>query len=99
MGLCWKLKSYSLSPATVTQQLLCFCVKECGGSGGGKAVNTELWAGMLLLSEHASSFSYERPLKDDGMLTTPPGATVAPLFRPLTRAGATVSSIKITGGF
>lgn len=93
MRLYWKLKSHSLSPATVPQQLLGCCVKECGGSGGGKAVNTELWSGMLLVSEHASSFSYERPLKDDGMLTTPPRATIAPLFRLLTRAGGIVCSI------
>ncbi len=37
--------------------------------GDSEAVNLELWSGMLLLSEHASSSSYERPLKEDGMLT------------------------------
>lgn len=37
---------------------------------GGEAVNLELWSGMPLVSEHASSYSYERPLKEDGMLTT-----------------------------
>lgn len=67
---------------------------EGDGSGGGKAVNTKLWSGMLLVSEHASSFSYERPLKDDGMLTTPPCATIAPLFR----AGGIVCSIRIIWG-
>lgn len=68
---------------------------EGDGSGGGKAVNTELWSGMLLMSEHASSFSDERPLKDDGILTTPLCATIAPLFRFLTRAGGIVCSIKV----
>lgn len=69
---------------------------EGDGSGGGEAVNTELWSGMPLVSEHASSFSYERPLKDDGTLTTPPCATIAPLFRLLTTAGGIVCSIKLT---
>lgn len=68
---------------------------EGDGSGGGEAVNTELWSGMLLVSEHASSFSYERPLNDDGMLTTPPCATIAPLFRLLSpvRTGGTVENL------
>lgn len=34
-----------------------------GDGGGGEVVNLELWSGMLLVSEHASSYSYERPLK------------------------------------
>lgn len=38
---------------------------------GGEAVNLEM-SGMPLLSEHASSSSYERPLKEDGTLTTAP---------------------------
>lgn len=42
-----------------------------GDGGSGEPVNLELWSGMLLVSEHASSCSYERPLKDDGMPTTP----------------------------
>lgn len=46
----------------------------------GEAVNLELWSGMLLVSEHASSSSYERPLKEDGMLTTTPRTTISPLF-------------------
>lgn len=72
---------------------------EGDASAGGKAVNTALWSGMLLVSEHASSFSYERPLKDDGTLTTPPRAAIASLFRLLTRAGGRVCSIKIICGF
>lgn len=100
IGRRWKLKPYSLSPPTVTHQLLGFWVwlwKETAAL----AVNTELWSGMLLVSEHASSFSCERPLKDDGMLTTPPCATMAPLFRlpPGVLAGGTVCSIKLFGGF
>lgn len=47
---------------------------------GGEAVNLELWSGMLLVSEHASSSSYERPLKEDGMLTTTPCITISPRF-------------------
>ncbi len=47
---------------------------------GGEAVNLEPWSGMLLVSEHASSSSYERPLKEDGMLTTTPRTTISPLF-------------------
>lgn len=68
---------------------------EGDGSGGGEAVNTELWSGMLLVSKHASSFSYERPLNDDGMLTTPPCATIAPLFRLLSpvRTAGTVENL------
>lgn len=54
---------------------------------------------MLLVLEHASSFSYERPLKDDGMLTTPPCATIAPLFRLLTRAAGIVRSVLVICGF
>ena len=38
---------------------------------GGEAVNLEM-SGMPLLSEHASSSSYERPLKEDGTVTTTP---------------------------
>lgn len=72
---------------------------EGDGSGGGKAVNTALWSGMLLVSEHASSFSYERPLKDDVTLTPPPCATIAPLFRLLTIAGGILCRIKIICGF
>lgn len=73
---------------------------EGDSGGGGTAVNTELlWSGMLLVSEHAFSFSYERPLKDDGVLTTPPCATIAPLFRLLPIAGGIVCSIKIIYGF
>lgn len=72
---------------------------EADSSGGGRAVNTELWSGMLLVSEHASSFSYERPLKDDGMLTTPLCATIAPLFTLLTRAAGIVRSVLVICGF
>lgn len=46
---------------------------------GSQAVNLELWSGMLLVSEHASSSSYERPLKEDGKLTTAPRTTISPL--------------------
>lgn len=44
-----------------------------------QAVNLELWSGMLFVSELASSSSYERPLKEDGMLTKPLRATISPL--------------------
>lgn len=46
----------------------------------GEAVNLELWSGMLFVSEHASSSSYERPLKEDGMLTTTLCTTISPLL-------------------
>lgn len=61
------------------------------GGGSGEAVNLELWSGMLLVSEHASYFSYERPLKVDGMLATPPRATVSPRFSLLKLDGAPVA--------
>lgn len=44
-----------------------------------QAVNLELWSGMLFMSELASSSSYERPLKEDGMLTKSLCTTVSPL--------------------
>lgn len=36
--------------------------REGDGGSGGKAVNLEPWSGMPLVSEHASSSSYVRPL-------------------------------------
>lgn len=54
-------------------------LEECD-SGRNEAVNVELWSGMPLMSEHASSSSYERPLKEDGMLTTAACGTVSPRF-------------------
>lgn len=60
--------------------LLCEGVTSAKQCDSGEAVNLELWSGMLLMSEHASSSSYERPLEQDGMLTATPRTTNSPLF-------------------
>lgn len=68
------LKSHLLISSARVLPYLCVTPREARqwweDGGGGEAVNMELWSGMLLVSEHAASSSYVRPLKEDGMLTT-----------------------------
>lgn len=80
------LKSHLLISSARVSPYLCVTPHEGArqwwedGGGGGEAVNMELWSGMLLVSEHAASSSYVRPLKEDGMLTTTSCRTILPLF-------------------
>lgn len=67
-----QLESRSVSPSLCAAPGFAFLLQSgarqrregdgSSGGGGGKAVNLEPWSGMLLVSEHASSSSYVRPL-------------------------------------